>query len=264
VGVGEMGRPVVDRVLHQHQVAAFVRRPELRAELTAAGVEVVDSISALGAERDVVIVFVYSDPQVREVALDGGLVDAMDPGSVLVVHTTGSPTTVELIAQRATPRGVGVVDAPVSGPPSAIVAGHITLLVGGDAKDLARCRPVLDAYAEPVLHLGALGSGQRVKLINNVMFGAHIQLAIEATRLGRAFGIDAKTLAETLGHCSAASYVLNLLATVGSPEELISLAGHFVYKDVTVASAVARQLGSDLGLLQTVTDPLLELTKPSP
>jgi len=257
IGVGQMGRPLVERLLGAgHPVAALVRRAELHAELAAAGVDMVDAIDALAHGRDLVILFVFTDEQVRTIALDDGLVDAMEPGSILVVHTTGSPRTVEAIAARAKARGVAVVDAPVSGGPGKIAMGTITLLVGGEAADVERCRPVFACYANPVLHVGALGMGQRVKLINNLMFGAHIQLAIEAARLGRTFGIDAGELARTLGHCSGDSAALALVAMLGSPEGLMAAAGRFVRKDVLVAAQLAEALGADLGLLATVTAPL--------
>jgi 3-hydroxyisobutyrate dehydrogenase-like beta-hydroxyacid dehydrogenase len=259
IGVGEMGRPLLHRLLAAgHHVAALIRRAELRAELAAAGAEMVDSIEGLAKGREIVILFVFTDEQVRKIALDDSLVDAMEPGSILVVHTTGSPRTVEAIATHAAARGVLVVDAPVSGGPSKISAGNITLLVGGKADDVERCRPVFACYANPVLHVGTLGMGQRVKLINNLMFGAHIQLAIEAARLGRTFGIDAGELARILGHCSGNSAALEIVAMMGSPEVLMARAGRFVHKDVLVASRLADELGAELGLLATVTAPLLE------
>lgn len=141
IGTGEMGRPLVDRVLGAgHRVAAFARRAEVRNALAAAGVDVVDRAADLGADRDVVIVYVFSDDQVREVALAGGIVDAMAPGSVLVIHTTGSPATATAIAAHASRRGVGVVDAPGSGGPAQMAKGMLNLFVGGATDHVERCR----------------------------------------------------------------------------------------------------------------------------
>jgi 3-hydroxyisobutyrate dehydrogenase-like beta-hydroxyacid dehydrogenase len=99
-----------------------------------------------------------------------------------VLHTTGSPRTAQAIAARATPRGIGVVDCPVSGGPHDIAAGHVTLLAGGDGADIDRVRPVLAAYGDPMLHVGPLGAGQGVKLVNNAVFAANIGLLAEAVR----------------------------------------------------------------------------------
>ena len=141
VGTGEMGRPLVDRLRSAgFDVTAFARRPEVRGQLDGAGVPCVDDLGALARGRDVVIVYVYSDDQVRRVVLDGGLVEAMEPGSVMVVQTTVSPRTIEAIVVRAASLGVGVVDAPGSGGPAQVADGTLTLFVGGDDEVLARCR----------------------------------------------------------------------------------------------------------------------------
>lgn len=263
IGVGEMGRPLVDRLLAAgHRVAAHVRRAELKNELAAAGVEIAPTIAALGRGRDFVLLYVYADEQVRTLALEDGLVEAMDAGAMLVIHTTGSPKTAEAVAARAKPRGVTVVDAAGSGGPAKVAAGEVTMLVGGTAEDFARVETLLAAYAKPILHVGPLGAGQKVKLVNNAMFGAHIQLALEACRVGRQFGLDAGELAKILGHHgSGGSEVMKIIGAIGSPEALVRGAGRFVYKDVAVAEALAAELGADLGLIKTVTDPLMAALK---
>jgi len=121
---------------------------------------------------------------------DQGLADAMEPGSVIVVHTTGSPRTVEAIDARVRSGRVDVVDAPGSGGPARVADGTLTPLLGGADAPVARCLPLFAAYAAQVVHFGSLGAGQHVKLLNNLLFGANLELAIEAARLSEAFGID--------------------------------------------------------------------------
>jgi 3-hydroxyisobutyrate dehydrogenase-like beta-hydroxyacid dehydrogenase len=264
VGTGEMGRPLVDRLVGAgFEVAAYVRRPELREELTAAGVECVDKLTDLAAGRDAVIVYVYSDEQVHDLVLEGGLADEMEPGSTLIIKTTGSPRTAEAIAARVRPRGISVVDAPGSGGPNQVADGTLTIFVGGEEQDVERCRPVFASYTSNVVHFGPVGSGQKVKLLNNLLFGAHVQLALEAARLSSEFGIDPVQLATTLHTCSGASYSLDLIAAMGSADALVAGAGRFIYKDVLVASAVADDMGASLGAIATVTAPLLATTRPS-
>jgi 3-hydroxyisobutyrate dehydrogenase-like beta-hydroxyacid dehydrogenase len=263
VGTGAMGRPLVDRLLAAgFGVAVHARRPDVRAELAAAGVDVVADSRALGADRDVVIVYVFSDEQVRAVALDDGLVESMPRGSVLVVHTTGSPATARAIGEAAAARGVGVVDAPGSGGPAQVADGTLNLFVGGESAHVDRCRPVFDSYASHVTHFGALGSGQVVKLLNNLLFGAHVELAVEAARLGAELGVDEAHLARTLHTCSGQSYALDLVAAMGSAGDLVANAGRFVHKDVLVARDVAADVGASLGTFAPVTAALLERTAP--
>ena len=109
---------------------------------------------------------------------------AMAPGAVLVIHTTGSPRTAETIAAR----GIDVVDAPVSGGPHDIAAGHVTLFVGGDDDAVARVKPVLSAYGDPILHVGRTGAGQLVKLVNNTLFAAQIGRGRRGRAAGRPAG----------------------------------------------------------------------------
>jgi 3-hydroxyisobutyrate dehydrogenase-like beta-hydroxyacid dehydrogenase len=263
VGTGEMGRPVLDRLVAAgHEVAAYARRPEARDELSAAGVTVVDGLPALGHGRDVVVVYVYADEQVRQVALEGGLLDRMAPGSLLVVHTTGSPGTMTAVAEAAEPRGVGVVDAAGSGGPASVAAGQLVLFAGGREADVERCRPLFAAYASEVVHFGAVGAGQRVKLINNLLFGAHTELALEAARLATAFGVDPVKLTSTLRGCSGGSAALDLVGGMGSPEALLEGAGWTIYKDVHYALDLMGQLGTPLGSFEGVIGAALERTAP--
>lgn len=263
VGTGEMGRPVIDRLLAAgFTVTAYARRADVRDELAASGVGLADSPAALGATCDVVLVYVFADEQVRTVALDDGLLAAMRPGSVLVVHTTGSPATARALAAAA-PRGVGVLDAAGSGGPADVAAGRLNLFVGGDAAHLERCRPVFEAYSSAITHFGPVGAGQTVKLLNNLLFGSHIQLALDACRIAADAGIDGAHLARVLHTCSGQSYSLDLVATMGSADALLDAAGRFVHKDVVVARAVAAEIGASLGTFGPVTEPLLERTRPT-
>jgi len=259
VGVGAMGRPVVDRLLAAgHEVAAYARRPEQQEALRAIGMEVAPSLAAMGAGRDFVIIYVYSDDQARVVALDDGLIEAMDAGSMLVVHTTGSPKTVQAMAEHSTGRGVRVVDAAGSGGPTRVAQGKVMMMVGGTEEDFAHVSTLLQAYADPVIHAGPLGAGQYMKLINNALFGANMQLGIEACRVGREFGLDIIQMAKYLGaHGSGGTAVLEMIADFGSPERMLKTGGPFAQKDILVAQKLADELGVDLGTIRAVNAPLL-------
>jgi len=145
-----------------------------------------------------------------------------------------------------------VVDAPVSGGPHDIAAGRLTLFVGGADDAVARVRPVLGCYGDPVLHVGPSGNGQKVKLVNNALFAGHIGLLAESVRLGERLGVPESTLLAALPHGSATSRVLDIVAARGSVASFIEVAGEFVGKDVTVVRGIAEELGSDLGVLDDV------------
>jgi len=262
VGTGEMGRPLVDRLVGAgFDVTAFARRTEARTELEGAGVPCVDDVGALARGRDVVIVYVYSDEQVRSVVIESGLVEAMEPGSVIVVHTTASPRTIEAIAARVALVGVGVVDAPGSGGPTRVADGKLTLFVGGDDAVVSRCEPLFAAYATDVVRFGPPGAGVKVKLVNNLLFGAHVELAVEAAELCDSLAVDPQLVAKTLLTCSGASYALELLAAMGSAEALLRAAGRFVHKDVATARTAADDVEARLGALGLVSDAVMNRTR---
>ena len=197
IGTGRMGAPMVRRLVDAgHEVRALGRTPEKAAAVLHLGASAVNDPAAVAEGADAVIVCVFTDDQVRQVCLADGLVAAMSPDAVLVIHTTGSPRT----AQSIVTLGVDVVDAPVSGGPHDIVAGRVTLFVGGEDDAVKRVHPLLSTYGDPVLHVGNTGTGQLVKLINNALFAAQIGLVAEGVRLGGLLGVSEPTLLEALTH----------------------------------------------------------------
>ena len=164
----------------------FARRPEVVEQAAALGGDPVSSLAELGAVSDVAIVCVYSDDQVREVALG-----ADGARSRTCVRARCSSTTRPAVRrpERHSPRpraerDVAMLDCALSGGPVAIEQGTLTLLVGGDAATLERVTPVLATYSAPILRVGEVGDGQKVKLLNNALFGAHVALG-GADRTGR-------------------------------------------------------------------------------
>ena len=250
VGAGRMGRPMVDRLVAAgHEVSVLARTRQARDDLETAGAHPVSDIKDVARGAAVVCVCVFSDEQVRQVCLDDGLLDAMPEGATLVIHTTGSPRTAQAIAEQAAPRGIAVADAPVSGGPHDIAAGHVTLLVGGADADVEKARPVLAAYGDPILHVGPLGAGQGVKLVNNAVFAANIGLLAQAAKLAAEFGVEESVLLTALPHGSAASFALSAAARRGSATGFAEAVREFLGKDVAVVRGVAADLGASLGVL---------------
>ena len=259
IGAGRMGRPMVARLVEAgHDVGALGRTDEQRRDLERLGARAVSGVAEAGTQADVVVVCVFTDEQVRQVCLDGALLPAMPSGSTVVVHTTASPKTIEAIAARA--GDVAVVDAPVSGGPHDIAAGKLTLFVGGADDTVERVRKVLGCYGDPLLHVGPIGAGQKVKLVNNALFAGHIGMLAEAIRLGERLGVPESTLLDALPHGSAASRVLNIVAARGSVTSFVEVAGEFVGKDVAVARGIVAELGSDLGALDDVIEAIGPVT----
>jgi 3-hydroxyisobutyrate dehydrogenase len=254
VGIGNMGMPIARRIhAAGYAVHAFARRPEVIAEAVSFGVREAASLAEVAAGSDVVIVNVFSDYQVREVALGpDGLMALLRPGSVLVNHTTGRPSTALELAEDARTRGFAVLDCAMSGGPLDIAAGRLTLLVGGDAEALEVVRPVLASYSSPILYVGAAGDAQKVKLLNNTLFGAQVALVVQIEKCALQLGMDPALVLPAIRECSGDSYALGVALQMGSAAQLLEAAKRYIQKDVAVCAEIAAELGADLGSALTV------------
>ena len=225
VGLGAMGMPMARRLASVgYELSVVARRAEVAAEAKALGARVEASPSDLAAMCEVVI----------------------------VCHTTGRPSTAVALAAATAERGAKVLDCALSGGPQDIEKGELTLLVGGEPEVLEQARVVLEAYASPILFVGAAGDGQKVKLLNNVTFGAHVALAVEVEAAARALGMDPALALLALTKCSANSFALSTSAAHGSAAGLVSSAGRFIAKDLQVCEEVAAELGANLEALFSV------------
>lgn len=255
VGAGRMGLPMVERlVVGGHDVRVLARHDDARAAVEKTGATAVGDIDEIGDGAELVVLCVFTDEQIRKVCLDDGVLARMPRGSVLVVHTTISPRTIETLADAARRGDVAVVDAAVSGGPHDIAAGGLTLFVGGLDDAVATVTPVLKSYGDPVLHVGASGNGQKVKLVNNALFAAEIGLLAEAAELGRQLGVDEASLFAALPHGSSSCKVMGNIAMRGSVSGFRSAVGEFLSKDVAVVRSTVAELGGDLGVLDTAID----------
>jgi len=255
IGAGRMGLPMVRKLAEAgHEVRALGRSSETRAALTGAGVTAVTEASETGVGAELVLVCVFTDDQVREVCLKSALLEKMPRGSVLAIHTTISPRTIEQIRDDAAGHGIDVIDAAVSGGPHDIAAGSLTLFLGGGADAVERATPVLRSYGDPVLHVGKAGNGQRVKLVNNALFAAQIGLISEAVALGAQLGVEESALLQALPHGSSASKVMGNIAARGSVAGFTSAVKEFLTKDVAVVRDTVAELGGDLGALDVAID----------
>jgi 3-hydroxyisobutyrate dehydrogenase-like beta-hydroxyacid dehydrogenase len=252
-----------------HEVVVLTRRPETKADAEADGLTSADSVAQTVRGADVVFVVVLNDDQVRSVCLGSeGAIAQMSPGSTLVQHTTCDPDTLQLISEAGRERDVVVLDAALSGGPPSIAAGELTLWIGGDPDTLEKVRPLLETYASPIMFVGALGNGQRVKLVNNALFVAQVGLAVDAVRVAGSLGIDEQSILAAVQHGSGASFGLSVVAG-GSVQSVGDRIGDLMLKDVTVVREVARRSGTDLGIIGAVlsSDPVryavLRSAKPS-
>jgi 3-hydroxyisobutyrate dehydrogenase-like beta-hydroxyacid dehydrogenase len=245
IGLGGIGVEMVKRLLAEgHEVCAYPRGKGLD-EAVAAGARTNGDYAALAADCEALILCVYSDAQLREVLFEKGALAALRPGAVAAIHTTGSPELSREIAERA-PAGVGVLEACFSGGPADVAAGRLTLLVGGEAETLEKVRPAFSTYASQIHHVGAVGQGQKLKLLNNLLFATNLMNSVELLRLAKDQGFETATAARVIQACSGASYTMNLFQSGAAPDSLLAGARHYMEKDVAAARDAARELGLDV------------------
>lgn len=251
IGAGRMGLPMVRRLADAGiAVNVLVRSAATRAAVAeVAGARPVSAVADLVEDVQAVVVCVHKDDEVRQIVAETELFAAMPPGSVLIVHTTGSPSTVRTLAEAASGFGVAVVDAPVSGGPHDIGRGEITVFMGGDDDAVGKAQAVVGAYAEPIIHVGPLGGGQLVKLVNNTVFLSNIEILVAATEFGETQGLQVGTMVKCLQRGSAASRALEGVARAGSPADFRRNVGEFLEKDAAIVRQVATEVGADLGKL---------------
>ena len=255
IGAGRIGAPMVARLVGAgHQVRALGRSVEKSSALRELGATAVPTVGEAADTADVAIVCVFTDEQVVQVCLEGDLLTAMKPGSALIVHTTGSPRTAEAIAARANRHHIEVIDAPISGGPHNVADGQATLYVGGADFAVAHVRPVLASYGDPILHVGPLGAGQCVKLLNNLLFASQIGLVAEAVQLGSRLGVVEPTLLTALSYGSGTSNALAKIANAGSVAAFTGAVGDFIGKDIAVIRKTVAELGADMGRLDDIVN----------
>jgi len=221
IGLGDMGGGMVRRIIDAgFETVLWARRPAALEPFAAANVRAADDPADLAARCDVVGVCVWSDDDVREI-FEGerGLLAGCRPGTVIAIHATILPATCRELAAVAAAHDVVVLDVPVSGGRDAALAGTLVVAVGGDITAADRCRPIFEAFGDPVIHVGPLGAALLAKLVNNTLLAANLALADDALTLGEALGIDATTMAEIMRHGSGRSYGLEVaLGTRRSPD----------------------------------------------
>ena len=200
VGLGAMGRPAAEFLAaSEFDTFAFDLDPDALQAIGEKGATPVSSLQELAERSTVVFVFVPSDDDVRTVCLgDDGLLAGAQPGSVLAICSSALPETCEAIAAAGAERGVDVLDAALTGGVRGAEAGKINLLVGGEEQVLDRIRPVLEPWCGSVHHMGALGTGQVGKTVNNLVHWAQISAINEALRFGQRLGVAPAKLREAL------------------------------------------------------------------
>ena len=249
VGLGVMGLPMAGHLLQAgHELAVWARRPEACAEIAAAGAAVCVSPADLAARSEVVISIITASRDVEQLALGpDGLIGGFVPGAIHVDMSTIAPATARRLAARYAERGVGWLDAPVSGGEQGARDATLAIMAGGEAAVLEQVRPLFACLGKTVVHIGAAGAGQVAKACNQMIMVNAIQASAEAMRLAGAHGLDLARVREALMGGSAASRVLDVMGGRMARRDFVpGIQARLHHKDFAILMDEARRLGAPL------------------
>jgi 3-hydroxyisobutyrate dehydrogenase len=249
IGLGIMGRPMAGNLLRAgYPLTVWNRsRPGIEA-LVGQGAAEAANPREVAERSDVVITIVGDSSDVEEVALGpGGIVEAARPGLIHIDMTTIAPEVTRSIADRLAETGVDMLDAPVSGGEQGAIKATLSIMAGGREETFERCRPILEALGKKLVYCGACGSGQVVKLCNQVVVGLNLLGVCEALVLAGKAQVDPERMLEAVGAGAASSWaVLNLGPKMLERDFRPGFKVAHQQKDLRLALNTARERGAPL------------------
>lgn len=255
IGLGNQGAPMAKRLVDwPGGLVVFDVRTEAMTPLAELGATLADSVADVAA-ADVISVTVLNDAQVRDVVAE--LAAHAEPGTVIAIHSTIEPATAGELAEQLRPKGIHIVDAPVSGGAGAAEKGELAVMVGADEHAYERVKPVFKKWASMVVRAGEPGAGTRMKLARNMLTFIGFTAACEAMRLAEASGIDLQKLGRVVRHSDAQSGGPGAIMVRDDMKALTP--DHFLHdmfvhtrglaeKDLKLALALGDETGVDLPL----------------
>ena len=214
IGLGIMGAPMARNLLKAGFSVVVYNRTAAKAEaLAKEGAGRASSPKEVAQECPVVITIVSDTPDVEEVILgQNGVIEGVSAGSVVIDMSTISPQATQRIAAKLEEKGAQMLDAPVSGGDRGAIAGTLAIMVGGEAEIFERCLPIFQALGQNIVHVGPSGSGQTVKLMNQILVVGILNAVVEALVFGQKAGIDLKKAIQAVKGGAAGSWQLEHLA----------------------------------------------------
>ena len=257
IGLGNMGAPMAKRLVNwPGGLVVFDVRAEAMAPFVEAGATAAGGVADVAA-ADIISVTVLNDEQVRDVV--GELATLAGPGTVIAIHSTiGDATAVELAEQLA-PKGIHVIDAPVSGGGKAAENGELAVMIGAPREVYEQVKPAFKQWASLVIHAGEPGAGTRMKLARNMLTFTSYAAACEAMKLAEAAGLDLQALGRVVRHTDALTGGPGAIMVRDNMHQLDP--GHWLYdafthtrglgeKDLSLALALGKSADVDLPLAQ--------------
>ncbi len=256
LGMGVMGAPMARHLKAAgHDVTVYNRtRAKAEAWVAANGGALAETPAEAAKDAEIVLTCVGNDDDLRAVTLGpDGAFGAMAPGSLYIDHTTVSAAIARELAEAGAARGIGVLDAPVSGGQAGAENGRLTIMVGGDTESFARGEPVMQAYAQRIGLMGPAGAGQLTKMVNQVCIAGVLQGLAEAMNFAMEAGLDANAVVDVISKGAAQSWQMeNRAPTMIKGEYDFGFAVDWMRKDLSLVLGEARSIGLSMPLTALV------------
>jgi len=265
IGLGTMGYPMAGHLSRGgHEVTVYNRTP-VKAEQWLCEYSGQSAATPAAAAQGAEIVFtcVGNDDDLREVVTGtDGVFSSMSGGTILVDHTTASAEIARELASIATEKGVGFLDAPVSGGQAGAENGVLSVMVGGEQVAFASAEPVIDCFAKSIRLLGPAGSGQLAKMVNQICIAGLVQGLSEGVHFAKQAGLDAEAVFDVIQHGAAGSWqMVNRNQTMIADQFDFGFAVDWMRKDLKIALDEARSNGSQLPVTALVDQFYAEVQK---
>lgn len=250
LGLGVMGYPMAAHLLNAGHVVTVYNRTASKAEAWAA--EIGGSHAATPREAaegaEFVLSCVGNDDDLRSVVLgEDGALAGMKDGAIFVDHTTVSAIVTRELAATAAEKGIGWVDAPVSGGQAGAENGQLAIMCGGKEAHFEAAKPIVEAYSKATLHFGDVGAGQLTKMVNQVCIAGAVQAISEGLYMAMKAGLDAKKVADLVSQGAGGSWQLaNRAGTMVDNEFNHGFAVDWMRKDLGIALAQGKEMGLSL------------------
>ncbi len=211
IGLGIMGRGMAANLLKAgFDVTVWNRTTSRMEPLVEAGATAGDSPAGVAAQTDIIITCVSDTPDVEAVILgENGVIEGVTTGDLVVDMSTISPQTTREIGERLAEKGVHMLDAPISGGSEGAAKGTLSIMVGGEAGQVARAMPAFEAMGQTITHVGRSGAGQTVKLVNQILVVINMLAVSEALLFAQAGGLDLQKTLDAVTQGAAGSWMLS-------------------------------------------------------
>ncbi len=264
IGLGIMGKPMAKNLMQAgYELVVHNRSPEKADELAREGATAAESPKEVAGQSDIIISMLPDSLDVREaLAGEGGVLEGIEEGALVVDMSTISPVVTEELAAAVGEKGASMLDAPVSGGDVGAIEGTLSIMIGGSEEDFERARPLFEVMGKTVTHVGPTGAGQVTKACNQIVVALTIEAVSEALVLGSKGGVAPEKVLDVLAGGLAGNKVMEV-----KREKFLSrtfdpgFRAELHHKDLGIALAAGREYGVALPVTAIVDQMLLSMKR---